>query len=177
MYYLRGTLDSFVTLSLVVLKPRTHIARMPREAALPGKTREMGTCLAPALASYGGSRGVSQCQSVFLHAQRCLAASCSLWMDCRACSIQNGQWKVWAMVASHGLRFVLPRMLASLSEATDGWGSLTRRPWNVCTWHNMSVVLHSLWLSTSISHSHKSQLTVLIHWDHWNWVHLKNSLI
>jgi hypothetical protein len=25
-----------------------------------------------------------------------------------------------AMVASHGLRFVLPRMLASLSEAADG---------------------------------------------------------
>jgi hypothetical protein len=42
----------------------------------------------------------------------CLAASCSLWLDCRGALGD-------AMVASHGLRFVLPRMLASLSEATD----------------------------------------------------------
>jgi hypothetical protein len=40
-----------------------------------------------------------------------------------------------AMVASHGLRFVLPHMLASLlSKATDGWGSLARHPRNVRTW-------------------------------------------
>jgi hypothetical protein len=71
----------------------THIVRTPREAASQGKTREMDTFLAPALASYGGSRGASQCQSVFLCAQRCLDASCSLRLDCRAYSIQNGQRK------------------------------------------------------------------------------------
>jgi hypothetical protein len=55
------------------------------EVASRGKTNKMDTCLAPALASYGGSRGASHCQSVFWRAQRWLAASCSLWLDCRAC--------------------------------------------------------------------------------------------
>jgi hypothetical protein len=48
-----------------ILKPCTYIARTPREVASRGKNREMDTCLAPALASYGGSRGASHTSRFF----------------------------------------------------------------------------------------------------------------
>jgi hypothetical protein len=65
--------EDVTSILLWSLKTCTHIARTTREVASRGKTREIDICLAPALASYGGSRGARQRQSVFWRAQRCLA--------------------------------------------------------------------------------------------------------
>jgi hypothetical protein len=82
-----------------------HIVRTPREGASRGKTRKIDTC-----------RGASQRQSTFdvLKGASPRVAR-SDWTAAHVLFKTDN-----AMAASHGLWFVLPRMLASLSEATDG---------------------------------------------------------
>jgi hypothetical protein len=78
----------FISIYLLSLKPSTHIASTPQEAASRGKTLEMDTCLAPcACLVWRQPRGESTPVG-FWRAQRCLASSCSLWLDCRACSFK-----------------------------------------------------------------------------------------
>jgi hypothetical protein len=79
------------------LEPCTHIARTPREAASRGKARERDTCLV-----WRQPRG----EPTPVGFLTCSKVSRCGWTAARV--LRD------AMVASHGLRFVLPRMLASL---------------------------------------------------------------
>jgi hypothetical protein len=60
------------------------------EEASHGKTREVDTCFAPALASYGGSRGARQRQFFDVFKGALLQVARSDWTAVRA-SLQNGQ--------------------------------------------------------------------------------------